>query len=282
MKLTCVTATWNAIKAGNRENLIRCVKSIAALGTEHEHLIYDGASTDGTVELLRGLEQTVPGLKVVSEKDTGIYSALNKGVRDAKGEWFYVLGCDDCISQPEVMDRVLAEYAPGADVIVTPVAEEADDGVIVSHKFTGMKDFGRLFRGCVCCHQGEIMKTALARGLGGFDERYRISADTNMFLLAHLKGARFRYVFEEFATFHLGGTADSNALAYKREDQLCVERALKLSATAVKFYETTDILPLKTLLSLMVHRDRAVRIGAYYMFRAWVKMRLVQVGVMKS
>ena len=85
MKLTCVTATFNCIKAGNRERLIRCVESVAKLKTEHEHLIYDGVSTDGTVELLRELEKRTPNLHVVTESDTGIYNALNKGVRDAKG-----------------------------------------------------------------------------------------------------------------------------------------------------------------------------------------------------
>lgn len=92
MKLTCVTATFNCIKAGNRERLIRCVESVAKLKTEHEHLIYDGVSTDGTVELLRELEAKIPNLKVVSEPDTGIYNALNKGVRDAKGGMVLCVG----------------------------------------------------------------------------------------------------------------------------------------------------------------------------------------------
>ena len=99
MKLTCVTATFNCIKAGNRERLIRCIESVAKLKTEHEHLIYDGASADGTAELLHELEVKTLGLKVISEPDTGIYNAINKGVRDAKGEWFYVLGADDYVSR---------------------------------------------------------------------------------------------------------------------------------------------------------------------------------------
>ena len=107
MKLTCVTATFNCIKAGNRERLVRCIESVAKLKTEHEHLIYDGESTDGTAELLRELEAKTPGLKVVSEPDTGIYNALNKGVRDAKGDWFYVLGADDYILHPDVLDSII-------------------------------------------------------------------------------------------------------------------------------------------------------------------------------
>lgn len=282
MKLTCVTATFNCIKSGNRERLIRCVESVAKLKSEHEHLIYDGVSTDGTLDLLHNLAARHSNLRVVSEKDTGIYSALNKGVRDAQGLWFYVLGCDDYIVKPEVMDDILQRSDGKTQVIVTPVSEESEEGKIVSHRFTNMKAFGGLFRGCVCSHQGEIMKTKLARDLGGFDERYRISADTNMFLLAHLKGVQFQYIFDEFAVFHLGGTADSNAQLYKREDQLCVVRALGLSSRQAAFYERTSILPFLVLLRLMLHMDKAVRIGAYYMFRSWMKMRLCQIGLIKG
>jgi len=282
MKLTCVTATFNCIKAGNRERLIRCVESVAKLKTDHEHLIYDGASNDGTVELLRELESQTSSLKVVSESDNGIYNALNKGIRDARGQWFYVLGCDDYIAHPAVMDDILESSDPDVQVIVTTVSEEAEDGRIVSHKFTEMRAFGRLFRGCVCSHQGEIIKTKFAREIGGFDERYRISADTNMFLLAHLRGVKFQYVFNEFTVFHLGGTADSNAQVYKREDQLCVERALGLTSKQSKFYERTDNLPLIVLLRLLFHKDKAVKIGAYYMFKSWMKMRLCQFGVIKG
>lgn len=64
MKLTCVTATFNCIKSGNLDRLIRCVESVAKLKTEHEHLIYDGASTDGTVKLLRELESKTPGFSL--------------------------------------------------------------------------------------------------------------------------------------------------------------------------------------------------------------------------
>ena len=66
-------------------------------------------STDGTVELLRELEAKTPGLRVVSEPDTGLYNALNKGVRDAQGEWFYVLGCDDYIIHPQLLDEIIVE-----------------------------------------------------------------------------------------------------------------------------------------------------------------------------
>ena len=112
MNLTCVTAVYNAIASGNRERLIRCVESVSKLKIEHEHLIYDGASTDGTVELLRGLKQRNDRLSVVSELDKGIYNALNKGVRAANGTWVLILGCDDYLDKPEVLDQLLLDVNP--------------------------------------------------------------------------------------------------------------------------------------------------------------------------
>ena len=271
MKLTCVTATYNCIKAANRERLIRCVESVAKLKTDHEHLIYDGASTDGTSELLWELEKTTPGLKVVSEPDTGLYNALNKGVRDAKGNWFYVLGADDYIIYPEVMDSIIRDADDKTQVIITPVAEESVDGKLSSMKFTKMRQLGGFFNGCVCCHQGELMRTALVRELGadvgqvGFDENYTISADTDMLLRAHLKAVPIKYVFRHFAGFHFGGLAQSSIDIYKKEDFDCVVRALKLNEINAKYFYERKYFPPHIAFRLIFHRDVAVRIAAMSM-----------------
>ena len=196
VKLTCVTATFNCIKAGNRERLVRCVESVAKLKTEHEHLIYDGASTDGTVELLRELEAKTPGLRVVSEPDAGIYNALNKGVRDAKGEWFYVLGADDYIVRPDVMDALVAEY--DCDEIITPVERER-----------GMRGIAdkMIFIATPYCHQGTIQKTSAIRRFGGFDERYKIAADFDLVLKFHKTALDIRIDKRIFAFFGGGGVS---------------------------------------------------------------------------
>lgn len=198
MKLTCVTATFNCIKAGNRERLIRCIESVAKLKTEHEHLIYDGASKDGTVELLRELEVTIPSLKVVSEPDTGIYNALNKGVRDAKGEWFYVLGADDYVSHPDVMDALLNKH--DCDQIVAPAETSTGLRSITTHS---------IFWGTPYCHQGVLQKTALIRQMGSFDEHFKIAADYDLFLKCHTTGVDIKYVKYPFAFFCRDGVSST-------------------------------------------------------------------------
>lgn len=250
---------------------MRCIESVAKLKTEHEHLIYDGASSDGTIELLRELEIKTPCLKVVSEPDTGLYNALNKGVRDAKGEWFYVLGADDYIACPEVMDEIINDEGDKTQVIITPVMSETFDGKPSSMRFTSMRQLGAFFNGCVCNHQGEIMRTSLVRELGadvgqvGFDERYKISADTDMLLRAHLKAVPIRYIFRHFACFHEGGLAASSVDIYKKEDFACVVRALKLSQKQAEYFHERKYFPPQIAFRLVFHRDVAVRMAAMSM-----------------
>lgn len=276
MKLTCVTATFNCIKAGNRERLIRCVDSVAKLKTEHEHLIYDGASKDGTAELLRELEAKTLGLKVVSEPDTGLYNALNKGVRDAKGEWFYVLGADDYVEKPDVLDSIILGESNETKVIVTTVTTETPDGASGPLRFDDIKQLRCFLNGCVCCHQGELMKTSFVRELGneigyaGFDERYRISADTDMLLRAHLKAAPIHYIFQPFACFHHGGLADSNREIYQKEDVDCFSRALSLNEKQKAFYAQKHYLPISVSFRLALHSDLAIKMAARHMIKLWI------------
>ena len=276
MKLTCVTATFNCINAGNRERLIRCVESVAKLKTEHEHLIYDGASTDGTTELLRELERTTSWLKIVSESDRGLYNALNKGVRDAKGEWFYVLGADDYIEKPDVLDKIILRESNETQVIITTVTTEMPDGTNGPLRFDSIEQLRYFLNGCVCCHQGELMKTSLVRELGneigyaGFDERYRISADTDMLLRAHLKAVPIHYIFQQFACFHQGGLADSNREVYQKEDVDCFARALSLNDKQRAFYAQKHYLPISVSFRFASHPDLAVKMAARHMIKLWI------------
>ena len=86
--LSIIIATYNA---GN--HISDCLLSIFALGKENiEILIVDGGSTDNTIELIASYGSNV---SCISEPDTGIYDALNKGVKRAKGKWLYFMGADD-------------------------------------------------------------------------------------------------------------------------------------------------------------------------------------------
>jgi len=268
MKLTCVTAVFNAIKAENRERLIRCVESVAKLKTEHEHLIYDGASTDGTVELLRELEKKTPGLKVVSEPDTGIYNALNKGVRDAAGEWFYVLGCDDYICRPEVMDGLVAN-AGVEDIVSTDVFKGDPADRIIRYI-----SFEQILWFTPYCHQGVLMRTAEIRQNGGFDESYRIAADYKLFLKSHMAGAGVKYYFGPdmmFASFGMTGVSEMNREAMYHDFDCVLADVLRLDVDMVKASRQRSYYPFFVFARYLFSQDVALRTCARRMLLPWYR-----------
>lgn len=256
MKLTCVTAVFNAIRSGNRERLIQCVESVSELKTEHEHLIYDGASSDGTVELLIELEARTPGLKVLSEPDTGIYNALNKGVRDARGEWFYVLGCDDHICDPALMDSMIRDLPDECDILATAVKNQNGDG---SDTWVSVPCITDIFNNQCACHQGEIMRTSLARELGGFDERYRIAADSDMFLKAHLQCRRFIYNTKPFALCVCEGVSSMNAQESSKDYRTSVANVFGLKGKERQMLIEKRLLPFRWCFKLWNRGDDVIK-----------------------
>jgi glycosyltransferase len=270
MKLTCVTATFNCIKAGNRERLIRCVESVAKLKTEHEHLIFDGASTDGTVELLRELEVKIPNLKVVSEPDTGIYNALNKGVRDAKGEWFYVLGADDYICVPEVMDGLLyGNLNSDYDVIVAPVERD-----VLNSLYSSPSDMKWFFERHPHSHQGLIMKTSVVRRCDGFDERYKVCADYDMAFKTHEMCVNYHYTTMPFAFYSAGGFSElANGFGGSDVQQI-LQYHLHLCDTEYLISRKRGFYPIRKMLPFLFHSDLAFRLSSGMMVRRWGKFYL--------
>ena len=96
MKLSIVTATYNAM-----DHLPNLVASLRAQECkEFEWVVADGVSTDGTVEYLKSLKDI--NLKLISEKDFGIYDALNKAIEIASGDYYLVVGADDILFENAV------------------------------------------------------------------------------------------------------------------------------------------------------------------------------------
>ena len=258
IRLTVVTATYNVVNAGRARVLERCVRSVAALKTPHEHLIYDGASNDGTAILLRDLEKIHSGLKVLSEPDAGIYDALNKGVRDAKGEWFYVLGDDDYIEDAEELSYVMRRAEQeSADVVVASV-NHGGRGVL----FTSRKELSRLFSCNQYSHQGMIVKTKLLRQLGGFDLHYRICADYKMALQLQSMGVKHLYSFKSFAFYSEGGISEYRDAEARREMALALSELLHLTKEEEIRQAAKRILPIMKVLPYLFHRNKYFRWSA--------------------
>lgn len=147
---------------------------------DFELIVSDGASADGTLAMAERFATALPCLRVDSRPDTGVYDAINRGVRLSRGVWFLVLGSDDRLHSSQTLSAVAAnlQSAGSAQMVYGDVRMMATNhsGVPPGGRFAGALPLQRLFSANMC-QQSVFYRRALFDTLGGFDERYRLYAD---------------------------------------------------------------------------------------------------------
>ena len=114
MKITLITACYNS--AGTIRTAIESV--LAQRGVDIEYIVVDGGSTDGTVEILKDYENKLLNLSTIqpfnfrwlSEKDNGMYDAINKGIKMATGDIVGILNADDVLATDDTLAKIAAQF----------------------------------------------------------------------------------------------------------------------------------------------------------------------------
>lgn len=172
----------------NRANFIEtAIKSVLAQKYGSlEHIIIDGGSTDGTLELLK----KYPHLRVYSEPDKGVYDAFNKGIEVAKGQVISLLNSDDRWRNgflPSIAEEF--KYNPTLEVVTTNAAvykrEQNNDWKLIRDipALPGGEHFFKLFKGGAAINAWFIHQNLFQR-IGTFNTAYQISADLDFCLRA--------------------------------------------------------------------------------------------------
>lgn len=194
-----------------------------------EHIVIDGGSTDGTLEILKRHEGRLAAL--VSEPDGGIYDALNKGFARARGDVVGLLHSDDRFAHDGVLERVAAAFAdPGADLVYGDLdyVSRTDTSRVIRRWRSGEWSARKLGWGWMPPHPTLFVRRAVYEKLGGFDTTYRIAADYDLILrLLGRHGLQPRYIPEVLVKMRLGGTSNRSLghIARKsREDYLALRR----------------------------------------------------------
>lgn len=271
MKLTVVTAVRNAVVAGRTEKLRRCIESVSRISVPHEHLIYDGASDDGTVGVLKLLGKEFGDVfRWMSEPDHGIYEALNKGVRDAKGDWFYVLGCDDWISDPEALAETL-DKGGADDVLASPVVFSNGDVWWPARKI--------IMAALPCSHQGLLVRSAIMRKLGGFSLDFRLVADFDLMQRLALEGYVMKEFARPYATYELDG-ASSDSVLLRSENAKLLKRRFNLAAKELAGLWPERVLPWHAISPHLLSWNQWLRNAAWYQLLRLIAFRagLIRIG----
>lgn len=192
MKITVVTVVWN------RVGMIRAALDSVARqrldGFELEHVIVDGGSKDGTVDVIRDYAAHAhpAGFSVtwVSERDRGLYDALNKGIRMATGDVVGLVHSDDVLAEDDTLAKVARAFAEDVDATYSDVRFVADGASVDELRSAHVTRYctGRFFRPWMFrfatfpAHPGTFVRRACFEKVGLYSLDYPICADFELML----------------------------------------------------------------------------------------------------
>ena len=175
-KFSIITVTYNAASV-----ITPTLQSIAAQSYRNfEFLLIDGGSSDNTVELVRnsGVEIAV----LVSERDKGLYDAMNKGIARATGDYLCFLNAGDSFHTPDVLEKMVASIADREqlpDILYGETSEVNEERQFVRMRRLQAPeklDWRSFRNGMLVCHQAFFAKREIAPS---YDLTYRLSADVD-------------------------------------------------------------------------------------------------------
>jgi glycosyltransferase involved in cell wall biosynthesis len=191
--ITIITSTRNA--ARQLPSAIKAVRQQSY--SNFEWIIVDGASTDGTIQLIQESGDVVD--QWLSEPDSGIYHAWNKGLELARGEWICFLGADDWLWDPDVLFKlsaVLEQAYPLFRVVYGRVAIVNSAREVLFYEGTAWPKVRRRFQSVMSIpHPGLMHHRSIFEEHGFFDPSFRVAGDYEM-LLRELRRRDARFVPE--------------------------------------------------------------------------------------
>ncbi|WP_163710558.1 glycosyltransferase family 2 protein [Mangrovibacterium lignilyticum] len=207
MKVTIITVVYN-----NRENISECIESVLNQSYPNiEHIVIDGNSKDGTQEVISRYHQHLG--KYISEKDKGLYDALNKGLKMATGDIVGILHSDDLFYEKETVQKVVNEFKKTETDLLYA------NGVYVPK--TSLTSVKRVYRssplrkyyikfGWIPLHTTIYIKRDLIEKYGLYDAKYSIASDYDISLRWFKSPEIKKHFFNEWVVkMRLGGKSTS-------------------------------------------------------------------------
>lgn len=212
MKISIITSCYN------RVSTIRgAIESVLAQDyADIEYIIVDGASTDGSVEVIRdAIEGHEDRVKFISEPDHGMYEAINKGIRMATGDYIGLVHSDDFLYSSHTisdiakrLEKTHADFLYGDGLFVN--AENTDK--VVRKWIGGTYRLWKVRHGWLPLHPTCYIRRDVMEKLGGYDESYMIAADTDLLVRYLLDNhVKTDYLKKYIVRMRMGGMSTDNS-----------------------------------------------------------------------
>ena len=208
IKISIITATYNSEKTIND-----CLNSIATQEyNNYEHIIIDGGSDDSTCKIC--MEKSTPSTKIISEKDSGMYYALNKGLKIATGEIICLLHSDDIFINRNVLEKISRYFLdPSVSAVYSDLyyVSKKNPDKIVRKWISSPYYQGALKYGWMPPHPTLFIRQSHYNELGGFNTDFRISSDYDFIIrLFKIKNINIVYIPEALVNMRTGGASNGN------------------------------------------------------------------------
>lgn len=229
IKISIVTATRNCANT-----LPECLASVSRQSyTNREHIIIDGASTDETIDVIKKNMGQIAVFK--SERDKGIYDALNKGVQLATGDVVGFLHADDLYSSDETLSKIAYAFEDPSICAVYGDLEyvsQKDVSKVVRRWRSKPFNTRNLDFGWMPAHPTLYVRKNWYSIIGGFDANYRISADyLSVLKLFSKPNFKSSYIPDVLIKMRLGGASNKSiqAIFKKSKEDWCALRSCNFS-----------------------------------------------------
>lgn len=202
-KITIITVVYNDVN-----NIDQTIQSVLQQSfSDYEYVVIDGGSNDGTLDVIQSYNEKID--YILSEKDSGIYDAMNKGIKIATGEWLLFLNSGDQLFNLDILlklNQFLSELSTCPAVIYGDVEVLIPDQQI--KRVVKCKSLETIDRSMPFNHQSTLINAKIhKKNLYNLD--FRIVADYNLFLELYLKKEKFLYTDFPISTILAGGLSDS-------------------------------------------------------------------------
>ncbi len=221
MKLSIITINYN-----NLAGLQKTMQSVLSqTSTDFEYIVVDGSSADGSYEIIEQISKsTDKQINWISEQDNGIYHAMNKGIRMAKGEYVQFVNSGDCLVDENVTETMLSylsSLTSNPSILYGNMLKQMPKGLLRDKGFAGRQPTMLDFYIGTLNHSPAYIKCSLFDKFGLYDESLKIASDFKWYIQAIIFGGiNPEYVDIDVTLFDMNGISTVNTSLDKQEREL--------------------------------------------------------------